>query len=115
VGLSQTLIYKTCPPIRMVLWFPLAVIAKRLTHDDQAMVCAALLQFPLLSLALTTGFRRWSVPRGLALIVFIYALLAGIAFAIVKSWPNKAGAPNARMTFLFHSDRQGRGVGDLPR
>jgi len=84
-GLSQTLIHKTCPPIRMVLWFPLAVIAKNVTHDDLAMVLAALLQFPLLALVFVIGLRGWPVARVLALITFIYTLLAGIAFAIVRS------------------------------
>src|SRR3978361_1047191 len=83
-GLSQTLIYMTCPPMRMVLWFPLAVIAKRVTHDDFAMVCAALLQFPLFAFVLTIFLRRWPGAWGLALIGLIYVLLAATAFGIIS-------------------------------
>jgi len=41
--------------------------------------------------------------------------LRGFDLLSMKTWANKADAPNAAMAFWFHSDHDLRGVGDLRR
>ena len=82
VGWSQSLNYKITPLVPLALWFPLVVITR--AHELSA-VALSLIQFPLFAAAFAFGIRRWPVARVLAVLALTYALLAGIAFAIVRS------------------------------
>ena len=81
-GWSQSLNYKITPLVPLALWFPILVItgARELVG-----VALSLIQFPLFATAFAFGIRRWPAARVLAVIALTYALLAGIAFAIVRS------------------------------
>jgi hypothetical protein len=82
VGWSQSLNYKITPPVPLALWFPLIVI----THArDLAGVAVSFIQFPLFAVAFAFGLRRWPPARIVIVLVLVYALLALIAFAIVRS------------------------------
>ena len=82
LGWWQSLHYKVPPPVPLALWFPLIVITG--TRELGA-VALSLIQFPLFAFAFTFGIRRWPVGRVLVVIALSYALLAGIALAIVTS------------------------------
>jgi hypothetical protein len=83
-ALSQTLIYKIGSPTADILWVPLAVITKALTHNIFAMLFAAIFQFPLFTLAFGLGYRRWPAPLLLAVLVFCYLVLVSIAAIILQ-------------------------------
>ena len=82
VGWSQSLIYKITPIVPLALWFPLIILTGA---RDLAAVALSLIQFPLFAIAFTVGIGRWTLARVLAVLMLTYALLAGIAFAIVRS------------------------------
>lgn len=82
IGWSQSLNYKITPLVPLALWFPLIVITG--AHEIEA-VALSLVQFPLFAAAFAFGIRRWPVARVLAVLTLTYALLAAIAFAIVRS------------------------------
>jgi hypothetical protein len=82
VGWSQSLIYKETPLVPLALWFPLVVITGA---RDLVAVALSLIQFPLLAIAFISGARHWSIPRVLAVLFVIYALLAGVAVVILMS------------------------------
>jgi hypothetical protein len=82
VGWSQSLIYKDTPLSPLALWFPIVVLTRA---TDLAAVALSLIQFPLFAVGFTFGIRRWPVSRVLAALMLTYALLAGFAFAIVRS------------------------------
>ena len=82
VGWSQSLNYKVTPLVPLALWFPLIVITGA---RELVAVALSLIQFPLFAAAFAFGIRRWSVARVVVALTVTYALLAGIAFAIVRS------------------------------
>lgn len=82
VGWTQSLNYKVTPLTPLALWFPLILITGA---SDLVAVALSLIQFPLFAGAFAFGTRRWPVARVLVALTLTYALLAGIAFAIVKS------------------------------
>src|SRR5690348_7049018 len=49
VGFSQSLIYINPPVLKVIAWFPAAIIVKHFSGDPFAMVIVALMQFPLLA------------------------------------------------------------------
>lgn len=82
IGWSQSLNYKITPTVPLALWFPLII----LTGAKELMAVAlSLVQFPLFTVGFVFGIRRWPIARVLTLLAITYALLAGIAFAIVRS------------------------------
>ena len=82
IGWSQSLNYKITPVVPLALWFPLIILTGA---RELAAVALCLIQFPLFAIAFTVGIRRWPVARVIAALTLTYALLAGIAFAIVRS------------------------------
>ncbi len=82
VGWSQSLIYKLTPPVPLALWFPLVVITRA---SEFGGVAVSFIQFPLFAAAFAVGIRRWSIARVIGVLALTYALLAGVAFAIVRS------------------------------
>jgi hypothetical protein len=82
IGWSQSLNYKATPPGPLALWFPLVVITGA---RELAAVALSVIQFPLFATAFAVGLRRWPVGRVIIVVALTYALLAGLAFAIVRS------------------------------
>ncbi len=82
IGWSQSLNYKITPVVPLALWFPLIILTGA---RELVAVALSLIQFPLFAIAFTIGIRRWPVARVVAALMLTYALLAGIAFAIVRS------------------------------
>ena len=82
IGWSQSLIYKDTPVRPLALWFPIVVLSS--AHDISA-VALSLVQFPLFAIGFAFGIRRWPTSRVLAVLALTYALLAGVALAIVGS------------------------------
>jgi hypothetical protein len=81
VGWSQSLNYKLTPPVPLALWFPLVVIIRA---GDLGGIAVSFIQFPLFASAFAIGIRRWPVARVVAVLALTYALLAGVALAIVR-------------------------------
>lgn len=81
VGWSQSLNYKDTPPVPLALFFPLVVISR---VEELGIVVVSFIQFPLFASAFAVGIRCWPVARVVAVLAFIYTLLAGVALAIVK-------------------------------
>jgi hypothetical protein len=82
IGWSHSLMYKEPPLVPLALWFPLIVIAGA---REFAALTLSLIQFPLFASVFALGVRRWPIMRVLAVVVSVYGLLAGIAFAMVKT------------------------------
>jgi hypothetical protein len=81
IGFSQTLIYKTPPRVATTLWFPWALIAKRITGNDLVMLTAALGQFPMFAGAVMVVSRYWSLKNTASTLVAAYLTALAIAFA----------------------------------
>jgi hypothetical protein len=81
VGWSQSLIYKDTPPVPLALWFPLVVISR---VKELACVAVSFIQFPLFASAFAVGIQRWPGARVVAVLALTYALLAGVALAIMR-------------------------------
>lgn len=81
VGWSQTLNHKITPPVPLALWFPLIILTG---STNLTAVALSLIQFPLFAIAFTLGIRRRPVARVAVALTLTYALLAGIAFALVR-------------------------------
>ncbi len=74
IGYSQTLGRYTWPPLALVLWFPWAVIAFRLSGGEVLwMAIAGLLQYPLLTTAFGTGIYRWRSKSVLIAVCCLHA------------------------------------------
>ena len=82
IGWSQSLNYKITPVVPLALWFPFITLTGA---RELSAVALSLIQFPLFAIAFTVWIRRWPVGRVVAALMLTYALLAGIAFAIVRS------------------------------
>ena len=80
VGWSQSLIYKEPPLTPLALWFPMIVVTRT---SGLCLMALSFAQFPLFATAFAIGIQRWSVARVVIALACIYAILVGIAFAMI--------------------------------
>ena len=70
------------PLVSLALWFPLIVFTGA---RELVAIVLFLIELPLFAVTSALGTRRWPAARILDVLAFTYALLAGIAFVIVRS------------------------------
>ena len=84
IGAYQTLFLKEPSPISTSLWFPLAIILKRVTGSEIAMSAATFVQFPMFAAVLEGLLRRYGWRISLGITFCCYVLIVLIAFSIVR-------------------------------
>lgn len=84
MGLSQTLRYMQPSIVAMRGWFPLALLVKRLTGGDIALLFAACAQFSLILVIYRMVARSYTKLRGLFVVIAVYCALVLLAWLFVK-------------------------------
>jgi hypothetical protein len=85
IGLSQTLIWKVFPTIRLVFWFPVLIFTDRLMGYPNAgiEVLLSLMQFPILAICFIMGIRWWRPSKVLIVIGAADALMVLAAWIVL--------------------------------